>query len=1127
MKNKILLGALALILILGNSTTGGEEDWYYKPGYPDYCNFGIPDFDQKQDGWFNTAGQWNHCGPVALANCFWWFDSKYDTSTTPPPDSIDTYPLVRAYGSGDDHDTSNVPRLVNQLAACMGTDSAGTSVFDMEDCITAWVVDAGLAEDFHESTYARPSFRFIENQVKMSQDVILLLGFYQHDDENCWRIGGHFVTVAGVNSVDSMIAISDPFYDINEGVITPHDSSMHNDADSVSGPHGTNTHDILGVVPTLPPCEIGGNWMLSGYPDLPENFFGQNENPDVPTEPYVEEPILPIITVVEYAVVICPRVCPPDEFSVTTGPGRFDLSEFTGVKFEAEAGRFDSLRADSIHYSTYPVTYFSGEVAYWPATSPNRIWLRNDSGNPTPQYGGPGVEWIDFDFTAIGDTLYYCEFGVQFAWSDANDGWADIYINYNFSQPIASVNTKNLQDNWLCVKGLPVPVNHVRVAQRGGSPGADHVSVDYVVAPNPPAAEIPEYPGWYFKPPDHAKPESSDYAPSGMPDFDQNQDNWKKEGNYTFCGPVAVANCFWWFDSKYQNPKGTPGDGWDRFPLVRDYLDTLSWRPAGWTLTLPAGSPAKQDDHRYDNPDHPGTQWPPSGGPPALPHPFIPGDQGPPLSLSPWGELVERLAEYMNTDSSPSSLAYGTNVHEMEKGIRRWLYVEGLSGFFDVQKINAPSFPYIDDEVRASEDVILLLGFWEYSEGDWHRVGGHFVTVAGIYFEGDEQKIALSDPYIDWAERGGAGIIRNSPWSPHPAGVHTSEFHNDPGNASHDFYGVSAAAYPQAGKWQLDVYPVGSHPFVEKFDKQNFPEELVPEYGEYNGDPVSSIVEYAIVISPRGCPFIKELWIEPYDENLRGEQDLLPGDSAEVCLRIHNVDTESCFLDSAVFFYSKISPAYGTWVRLGEVSAETELLSADSVTLCQKYHVPATGHGGIKSILYSDCCPLEPEVDFHNVWTKHNSDCNDKRDTFEIEILTPNQLELEIIEDLPAHWDAAVSPSTLLPGLNKLRVVMSADSEYVEMGQRASVRVISVFEDQVVGEATFIKEISFIPGDVNADSTVDVSDIDFLIRYLFRRGARPLPIEAADANANGVVNMADVTYLIHFIYRNGDPPPCE
>jgi len=1131
MKNKvrvILVGLCLAFLSLGSA----NSCWYYKEGYPDYCNFGIPDFDQKQGGWQNTDDQWTHCGPAALANCFWWFDSKYDTSTTPPPDSIDTYPLIKAYGPWDDHDPQNVVPLIDSLAKCMQTDSAGTNIFDMEDCIQNWLSNAGLADDYRESTYVKPGFRFIQTQVKMSQNVILLLGFYQYDEteETCWRIGGHFVTVAGVNLIDSAIALSDPYFDISEGGITPHDSSMHNDADSISGPHGTNTHDTLRVIAAVPPCDERGSWMLSGYPDDSasiSNFFGQNENPDITDLDYQSG--FPIFTVVEYAVVICPQICPAETLSITTGQGRFDLNGFTGTKLEAEIGFFDTLGLDSVTYSTYPVECCSGEVAYWPALSPDRIWLRNDSGNSTPQYGGPGVEWIDFDLGYVLQDTAYCEFGVQFAWSDADDGWADIYINCDFSQPIASVNTKNLKDNWLCLKGLPVPVIHVRVAQRGGSPGSDHVSVDYVVTPNPEPEEPPDTLDWYFKPPDHPEPESADYAPSGMPDFDQKQDNWKKEGNYTFCGPVAVANCFWWFDSKYQIPKGTPGDGVDNFPLVRDYLDSLTWPLPGWNLNLSPASSDTQDDHRYDNLNHDSTLWPSTVDLPTLPHPFVPGDQSPPLPVAAWGELVERLAREMNTDSLPSLLPYGTDVHEMEKGIKRWFAKEGLLSFFEVSKFWRPDWIFIYDEVTRCEDVILLLGFWEYDEPHWHRVGGHFVTAAGIYFDRDKdiRKIALSDPYFDNAEAGSAGIIRNSPWSPHPAGAHTSESHNDAGNASHDFYTVSNSSFPDAGSCQLTGYPGGSPTFIEQFDKQNFPLELVSEYGEYNSGPSYSIVEYAIVISPRsgGCPFIKELWIDPYDETFRGEQDLLPSDSARACLRIHNVDTESCFIDSVIFLYSKFTVAYGNWVRIGRVAPGTWLSSGDSMTFSHIYVVPPGGHGGIKSVIYSGCC--EAQEDFHNVWIKDNSDCNDKLDTFEVEIITANQIELEVTKSLPPNWDASVSPSTLLPGINTLTVTVSADSQHVKLGQRGTVRVISIFEDEIVGEGTFIKDISFFRGDLNADSTVDVMDINFLINYLYREGVRPIPLEAADVNANGTVNGADVVYLTHHVYRNGDPPPCK
>ena len=83
----------------------------------------------------------------------------------------------------------------------------------------------------------------IRSEVLKSQDVILLIGFYQDVGGGyCEWIGGHFITIAGIctDPADSTICVSDPFYDKNEGgPPPPHGSGIHNDAQFVSGPHGT------------------------------------------------------------------------------------------------------------------------------------------------------------------------------------------------------------------------------------------------------------------------------------------------------------------------------------------------------------------------------------------------------------------------------------------------------------------------------------------------------------------------------------------------------------------------------------------------------------------------------------------------------------------------------------------------------------------------------------------------------------------------------------------------------------------------------------------------------------------------------------------------------------------------
>jgi hypothetical protein len=352
------------------------------------------------------------------------------------------------------------------------------------------------------------------------------------------------------------------------------------------------------------------------------------------------------------------------------------------------------------------------------------------------------------------------------------------------------------------------------------------------------------------------KPAYPDYAPSGMPDFDQKQDNWKKGAwQYTFCGPVAVANCFWWFDSKYNVPAGVPGDANDRFPLVRDYLDQLP-PLVGF------------DDHDPWNVNHVNTAWFPGVLPPVTSQPFVPGHQVPGGGLTPWGELVERLAYFFDTDGWRTGIPNtGTNVIDMQQGIQMWLESEHfqngstLADTLCEVTLKAPTFATVESLVEKSEDVILLLGFWWLDDvtQQWFRCGGHYVTVAGV--NSDLLLIAISDPYYDWAEEPynpGPGRIGSGSLIPHTI-PHLSDptIHNDAGNVSQDIYAVLPQSPSPAGVWSLPNYPVSLHPSqCEFFDTANVPDEFKPVSMAWNGiSQIFTEVEYAVHISPWGWDY--------------------------------------------------------------------------------------------------------------------------------------------------------------------------------------------------------------------------------------------------------------------------------
>lgn len=71
----------------------------------------------------------------------------------------------------------------------------------------------------------------------------------------------------------------------------------------------------------------------------------------------------------------------------------------------------------------------------------------------------------------------------------------------------------------------------------------------------------------------------------------------------------------------------------------------------------------------------------------------------------------------------------------------------------------------------------------------------------------------------------------------------------------------------------------------------------------------------------------------------------------------------------------------------------------------------------------------------------------------------------------------------------------------------------------------------FVRGDANADGGINLSDVLFVLNYLFRSGPAPTCEAAGDADDNGEVNLSDAIYALLYLFRGGRaiPPPlvCE
>ncbi len=76
---------------------------------------------------------------------------------------------------------------------------------------------------------------------------------------------------------------------------------------------------------------------------------------------------------------------------------------------------------------------------------------------------------------------------------------------------------------------------------------------------------------------------------------------------------------------------------------------------------------------------------------------------------------------------------------------------------------------------------------------------------------------------------------------------------------------------------------------------------------------------------------------------------------------------------------------------------------------------------------------------------------------------------------------------------------------------------------------TYLSKVSTstICGDANGDGAVNISDVTYLISYIFSGGSAPSPLWVGDVNGSGAVNISDATYLISYIFSGGSAPVCN
>lgn len=115
-------------------------------------------------------------------------------------------------------------------------------------------------------------------------------------------------------------------------------------------------------------------------------------------------------------------------------------------------------------------------------------------------------------------------------------------------------------------------------------------------------------------------------------------------------------------------------------------------------------------------------------------------------------------------------------------------------------------------------------------------------------------------------------------------------------------------------------------------------------------------------------------------------------------------------------------------------------------------------------------------------------------------------------------------------GEYKIRVVPDGEGTY-SLGIRIDGSdQVFIAENEVVPETSTTYEYSVLitlKGDVNKDKNRNLSDVIFLVNYVFKGGPAPDPPELGNVNCLGSTpNLADIIYMVNYVFKGG-PAPCS
>ncbi len=256
--------------------------------------------------------------------------------------------------------------------------------------------------------------------------------------------------------------------------------------------------------------------------------------------------------------------------------------------------------------------------------------------------------------------------------------------------------------------------------------------------------------------------------------------------------------------------------------------------------------------------------------------------------------------------------------------------------------------------------------------------------------------------------------------------------------------------------------------------------------------------------------------------------NLAPGQQVSLNLVLQNNNFDACNIGFIGFFSSGFGTGGGQ--QLIQNYPYNQSLPPGAVdTVVVTYTVPGIGHGCLDIEFLTSCCTTTVALQQCAQSTWHCA--ADAGLCYEVNIKLdgPPVFNIVVPDDfLPPGWFLQEMHVPSLPVLALDSIVYRiCTPEEGQLGDDAHVPVevwydVGGFDIQIFESQVFITPRS---GDCDGNCIISISDVVYIIQYIFAGGPEPIPYEAGDVDCNGIVNISDAVVLINFIFAGG-PPPC-